>query len=191
MAIRMKKESRNLIILGVAIVALVALAIVMVFLYNKYWKKDAQSLSDEKYSSYVISDYSTLLDQEIDTTDGDYLIYVYSSEASDTNLSAVMKYIDKVIKNREDIKNGKSSDYQLALFVIDYAKFDSTSDETEQANAEAIKAELGYTNSAAGTLIFIKDNKLSNTSKQIITSAAKVKQAFKTLTKENKWPYEV
>lgn len=192
MAIRMKKETRNLIILGASIIALVALSIMLVFFYNKYWKKAEASLSDAKYSEYVISDYSKLLSQEKKTTGGNYVIYCYSSSVtSDTNLNTVMKYIDLVIQNREDVEAGKTTEYQIALYVIDYDKFDSTSDETETANASKIEEVLGYKVSGVGTLIYISDNKLVNTSKQVITSSSNVKQALKTLKKENKWPYEV
>ena len=164
----------------------------LVFFYNKYWKKAEASLSDAKYSEYVISDYSKLLSQEKKTTGGNYVIYCYSSSVtSDTNLNTVMKYIDLVIQNREDVEAGKTTEYQIALYVIDYDKFDSTSDETETANASKIEEVLGYKVSGVGTLIYISDNKLVNTSKQVITSSSNVKQALKTLKKENKWPYEV
>jgi hypothetical protein len=192
MATRMKKETRNLIILGASIVAIVALSIMLVFFYNKYWKKAEASLSDAKYADYVISDYSKLLSQEKKTNGGNYAIYCYSSSATgDANLNAVMSYIDLVIENREEIENGETTDYQIALYVIDYDKFDSTSDETETANAPKIEEVLGYKISGIGTLIYISDNKLLNTSKQVITSSSNVKQALKTLKKENKWPYEV
>ncbi len=192
MAIRMKKETRNLIILGASIIALVALSIMLVFFYNKYWKKAEASLSDQKYAEYVISDYTKLLSQEKKTTGGNYVIYCYSSTATgDANLNSIISYMDLVIENRESIENGATEDYQIALYVIDYDKFDSTSDETETQNASTIESVLGYKIQGIGTLIYISDNKLVNTSKQVITSSSNVKQALKTLKKENKWPYEV
>ena len=71
---RKNSDTKNLIILFSGIVVLIAAAIVLAVLYNKYWKKSAKSFADAAYAEYFISDYTKLLDQD-KTTGGNYMIY--------------------------------------------------------------------------------------------------------------------
>ena len=61
---RKNSDTKNLIILFSGIIALIAISVVLVVLYNKFWKKADKTFADEAYSQYVLSDYSKLLDQE-------------------------------------------------------------------------------------------------------------------------------
>lgn len=173
---RKNSDTKNLIILFSGIVALIAAAIVLAVLYNKYWKKSAKSFADAAYAEYFISDYTKLLDQD-KTAGGNYMIYVCSTEdSSDKNASNVMKYL-------EDYKAGKCS---LKLYLIDYSKFDSTSDTTETSNASAVETELGFTVSL-GYLLYVDDNQMLNKSTQVKTEASSVKTALTNAKKNGAW----
>lgn len=174
---RKNSDTKNLIILFSGIVALIAAAIVLAVLYNKYWKKSAKSFADAAYAEYFISDYTKLLDQD-KTTGGNYMIYVCSTEdsSSDKNASNVMKYL-------EDYKAGKCS---LKLYLIDYSKFDSTSDTTETSNASQVETELGFTVSL-GYLLYVDDNQMLNKSTQVKTEASSVKTALTNAKKNGAW----
>lgn len=175
--VRKNSDTKNLIILLSSLVVLVAAVIVFVILYNKYWKKAGKTLSDSAYASYVLSDYSKLLDQEKKDT-GTYMIYVYNSESSeDVNLQAVLKYLDKQIKD----------DNIMTLYLLDYSKFDSTSDSTETANADSVAAELGFSISAAGTLIYVSDNAITSKATQVKTESKKVQAVLKQIQNGGAW----
>ena len=174
---RKNADTRNLILLISSLVLLVALVIVFVVLYNKYWKRSSKSLSDEAYATYVLSDYAKLLDQE-KTDGGNYMIYVYSSESDhDHNLQAVLNYLDKQLKD----------DNIMTLYLLDFAKFDSTSDTTETANADSVEAELGFAISAEGTLIYVSDNAITSKATQVKTDSKKVQAVLKQIQNGGSW----
>lgn len=174
---RKNSDTKNLIILFSGIVALIAISVVLVVLYNKFWKKADKTFADEAYSQYVLSDYSKLLDQE-KSNGGNYMIYVCTTEegTSDKNAAQVMKYLD-------DYSAGKCS---VKLYLIDYSKFDSTSDSTETANASAVEAELGFTVNL-GYLLYVNDNEILNKSTQVKTEPASVKSALTNAKKNGTW----
>ena len=175
--VRKNSDTKNLIILISSLVLLVAAVIVFVILYNKYWKKTGKSLSDSTYSAYVLSDYIKLLDQE-KSSGGNYMIYVYNSESSeDVNLQAVLKYLDKQLKDES----------VMTLYLLDYSKFDSTSDSTETANADSVEAELGFAISSVGTLIYVSDNAITSKATQVKTDSKKVQAVLKQIQNGGAW----
>ena len=87
------------------------------------------------------------------------------------------------MKYLEDYKAGKCS---MKLYLIDYSKFDSTSDQTETSNASAVETELGFTVSL-GYLLYVNDNQILNKSTQVKTEAASVKTALTNAKKNGTW----
>lgn len=174
---RKNSDTKNLIILFSGIVALIAISIVFVVLYNKFWKKSDKTFADAAYSEYVLSDYSKLLDQD-KANGGNYMIYVCTTDSatSDSNAQAVMKYLD-------NYKAGKCS---VKLYLIDYSKFDSTSDTTETANATAVETELGFTVSL-GYLLYVEDNQILNKSTQVKSEPKTVKATLTNIQKGGAW----
>ena len=174
---RKNSDTKNLIILFSGIIALIAISVVLVVLYNKFWKKADKTFADEAYSQYVLSDYTKLLDQE-KSNGGNYMIYVCSTDesASDKNAATVMKYLD-------DYTAGKCT---MKLYLIDYAKFDSTSDTTETTNASSVEEELGFTVNL-GYLLYVSDNQILNKSTQVKTEPASVKTALTNAKKNGTW----
>lgn len=166
---RKNSDTKNLIIMASMIVFLILISLTFVILYNKFWKKAADTYASEEYASYYLSNYSELLNQD----EVNYLIYVCSSsseEGDDSNMTAVLNYIDEYI----------AGDVSIKLYLLDYDKFDSTSDKDETANADGIKAELGISVSE-GYLIAVQNNKLVNTAKQVITKTATVIEKLELL----------
>lgn len=174
---RQVSDKKKLIILISAIVALVALAIVGVVVYNKV-KKPAKSITDEAYSEYFITDYTKVCKQER-SNGGNYIIYVCSTDSSadDHNLSYVLAYLDKQVKGETEMK----------LYLLDYSKFDSDSDETETANATKVETALGFKPSGVGNLIYVNDNAVVNKSTQVLTKEADVQKALKNIQKTGRW----
>ena len=174
---RQVSDKKKLIILISAIVALVALVIVGVVVYNKV-KKPAKSITDEAYSEYFLNDLTKICKQE-KSNGGNYIIYVCSTDSSvsDNNLSYVLAYLEKQVKGEVEMK----------LYLLDFSKFDSTSDETEQTNAGTVEAQLGFTPSAVGTLIYVEDNAVVNKSTQVLTKQADVQKALKNIQKTGRW----
>ena len=176
---RQVSDKKKLIILISAIVALVALVIVGVVVYNKV-KKPAKSITDEAYSEYFLNDLTKICKQERgEGKNGTYIIYVCSTDSSvtDNNLSYVLAYLEKQVKGEVEMK----------LYLLDFSKFDSTSDETEQTNAGTVEAQLGFTPSAVGTLIYVENNAVVNKSTQVLTKQADVQKALKNIQKTGRW----
>jgi len=178
---RKNSDSKNLIIMASIIVGVVVLAITFVILYNKLWKKTDAKLSDSAYTSYYLSDYSALLDQD-KKEDGNYLIYVTSTDTNTTDpcSAEVVAYIAAYEKGTSKMK----------IYLLDYSAFDSTSDTTETGYATKVKTELGFSVSV-GYLIYVQDNEIINKSKQLLTDSDKVKSALSSIEKDSAWPYPV
>lgn len=174
---RKNSDTRNLVILITSLVLLVALVITFVILQNKFWKKADKTISDSTYSAYVLSDYGKLLDQE-KKDGGTYLIYVCTTDTSttDNNLTIVLKYLDAQIEDSS----------LVTLYLLDYSKFDSTSDETETANAQKVEAELGFSVNV-GYLIYVDDNEIVNKSTQVKTEAKVVQSTLKAMLNKKAW----
>ena len=175
---RQVSDKKKLIILISSIVALVALVILGVFLFNKFAKKSTKSLSDKAYQEYFLTDYTKLLKQE-KSNGGNYIIYVCSTDSSaeDHNLSYVLAYLDKQVKGETEMK----------LFLLDYSKFDADSDDTEKSNATKVEASLGFKPSGIGNLIYVNDNDIVNKSTQVLTKEADVQKALKNIQKTGRW----
>ena len=172
---RKNSDTKNLIIMASVIIFVILISLTFVILYNKFWKKAADTYASEEYADYYLSDYSKLLNQD----EVDYMIYVCSSsskEGDDANMTAVLNYIDEYI----------AGDISIKLYLLDYDKFDSTSDSDETTNANNIKAELGLSVSE-GYLIAVQNNKLVNTAKQVITKSATVIEKLELLEDGGEW----
>lgn len=178
---RKNSDTKNLIIMISVIVAVILIAIMFVIFYNKFWKTVSPSLSDDDYSSYYLSSYTALLDQD-KKNGGNYMLYVCTTDSSttDSNEQAVIKYI----------KEYEAGTATMKIYLIDYSKFDSTSDSTETSNASSIKTELGFA-PQLGYLIYVYDNRIINKATELLTSSDNVKNALVSVAKNGTWPYEV
>jgi len=173
---RKNSDSKNLIILISTIVLVVAIAIVFAILYNKFWKKDTKTFESTEYSAYFLTDYDKLLDQK----EKNYIIYICSSSStSDTNMEVILGYLDDYMDETKDIN--------VKLYLVDYDKFDSSSDSTESENATKVTAELGFTVSQSGYLIAVQNNEIINQSTQVLKETANIKKAIETLDKNEVW----
>jgi len=168
---RKNSDSKNLIIMGSIIVAVIALAIGFVILYNNVFKKESITFATAQYEDCYLTDYTKLLlqkaeyENEGETVVGHYYIYVCSKTGtSDTNMNTVLNYIDKT----------KDDEQSMKLFLLDYDQFDSTSDETESGNATSIENTLGLEVQSTW-LIEVIDGEITNISTQVIKNSDTIK----------------
>ena len=75
----------------------------------------------------------------------------------------------------------------MKLYLLDYSKFDSDSDDTEKSNATKVEESLGFKPSGIGNLIYVNDNDIVNKSTQVLTKEADVQKALKNIQKTGRW----
>lgn len=164
---RKNSDTKNLIWLIAAIVAVIALGIGAVIIYNSV-KKDDVTLAS--YESYQITNF----DNTLTMAEEDYLIYVYDLDAPATSSAQVLKYMAALEKGKVTRK----------VYLVDYDQvYASSSDTTITANATTFGDAIKYKDYTAGTVIVVMDNKVVNTSSQIYTDSDSIIQGFKALLK--------
>ncbi len=164
---RKNSDTKNLIWLIAIIVAVIALGIGAIVIYN-HVKKEDKTLA--AYAEYQITDYSKTLTM----TDGDYLIYIYDEHSATESDSQVLKYMSA-------LESGKVS---TKLYLVNYDNVESSSsDTTITANAKTFGEAIKYTTYQVGNLVVVLDNKVTNTSTQIYTESESIVSGLKNLLK--------
>ena len=175
---RKNSDIKNLIFLIVGIVAVVALVIAIVAIINGARDYSMKTYSDSKYKDYFISadEYDKLLKQQ----ERDYLIYIcdtsvdYTSSNVDSNMSAVLNYI-------EDYEAGKIN---IKLYLIDYSLFSSDT----SAVSEGLELTEDFTINKA--YLICVTNSRTDTS-QIYTDSSSsqnsIKDILNKLSKNESW----
>ena len=164
---RKNSDTKNLIWLVAIIVAVIALGIGAVVIYN-HVKKDAVTLAS--YTDYQITDFSKTLEM----SEGDYLIYIYDEHSQATPDAQVLKYM-------KALESGKVA---TKMYLVDYDSVtSSSSDTTVSENASTFAEAIKYSNYQVGYIVVVKDNKVTNTSTQIYTNADSIVSGIKSLLK--------
>ncbi|MBR4237624.1 hypothetical protein IKQ02_04240 [bacterium] len=170
---RKKSDTRNLIILAVAIVLTIALAIGIVAIVNGLRDYSTHNLTVSPYTEYEIptSSYSKSGLRNIakdEKSDYNYYIYVYSTNSDNSN-SKVMEYIDKYLASKDETDAKKK--LTTPMFLLDYDKFDNAEEDDESGEAEyktALASAFGM-EVQTGYLIFMKNGEVTSTQDQIVT----------------------
>ena len=170
---RKRSDTRNLIILAVAIVLTLALAVGIVAIVNGCRDYSTHNLTVAPYTEYEIStsSYSKSGLRNIakdDKSDYNYYIYVYSASSDNSN-SKVMEYIDKYLASKDETDAKKK--LTTPMYLLDYDKFDNAEEDEESDEASyktALTSAFGM-EVQTGYLIFMKNGEVTSTQNQIVT----------------------